>query len=177
MQSDPIAPSVDAVESYRNALNRIGERLRIVRERQGLNMTIALEIRDRYRVAIDPSYMSRMERGKAEIPLRTLVAFARYYRVPLASLVDDGPAGELAGLEYISTDPALGQLLALFARRLGPERARRKLETLLIELLDLAGEKPPSVRKPKAARKKTAGRKKTAKPGKSGKGAPRRPNA
>jgi transcriptional regulator with XRE-family HTH domain len=67
---------VDAVESYRNALNRIGERLRIVRERKGLNMTIALEIRDRYRVAIDPSYMSRMERGKAEIPLRTLVAFA-----------------------------------------------------------------------------------------------------
>ena len=36
---------------------------------------------------LDPSYLSRMERGRAEIPLRTLFALARYYGVAPGDLV------------------------------------------------------------------------------------------
>ncbi len=50
-------------------------------------MSVAREIRERFGVKLDPSYLSRMERGLAEIPRRTLFSLARYYGVAPADLV------------------------------------------------------------------------------------------
>ena len=50
-------------------------------------MAVAKTIRERFGVKLDPSYLSRMERGRAEIPLRTLFALARYYDVAPGDLV------------------------------------------------------------------------------------------
>jgi transcriptional regulator with XRE-family HTH domain len=50
-------------------------------------MAMARVIRERFGVKLDPSYLSRMERGRAEIPLRTLFALARYYGVDPRDLV------------------------------------------------------------------------------------------
>jgi transcriptional regulator with XRE-family HTH domain len=66
---------------------RVGERLRRLRESRGESMAVARLIRERFGVKLDPSYLSRMERGRAEIPLRTLFALARYYGVAPADLV------------------------------------------------------------------------------------------
>lgn len=66
---------------------KVGERLRRLREARGESMSVAREIRERFGVKLDPSYLSRMERGRAEIPLRTLFALARYYGVAPADLV------------------------------------------------------------------------------------------
>lgn len=70
-------------------------------------MAVARLIRERFGVKLDPSYLSRMERGRAEIPLRTLFALARYYGVAPADLVhleefqDGGP------LEDVLSQPDL----------------------------------------------------------------------
>ena len=78
-------------------LRSIGERLRRIREATGKNMTIAHEIRSRYNVKIDPSYLSRMERGKVEIPLRTLYALADYFKVSPGCLIDPEFTGNVSG--------------------------------------------------------------------------------
>lgn len=69
---------------------RVGNQLRVVRESKNLTMSVALEIRDKYKVKLDKSYLSRMERGLTEIPTRTLLAFADYYDISVGQLIDPG---------------------------------------------------------------------------------------
>jgi transcriptional regulator with XRE-family HTH domain len=64
----------------------IGERLRKERLKRGLSMAVAREVRQIYCVKIDSSYLSRIELGKTEIPLRTLFALADYYEVQVSEL-------------------------------------------------------------------------------------------
>lgn len=102
-------------------LRNIGEKLREVREKRGETMSVAAVVRNRYGVKLDPSYLSRMERGKAEIPLRTLLALAHYYRVDPAYFIrsDDFPGAEPAA--YLLLHPELRQQVQLLCADLGEE--------------------------------------------------------
>ena len=124
-------------KSLEHLVKKIGERLRNVRETRGRNMTIAREIRERYGVKIDPSYLSRMERGKAEIPLRTLFALADYYEVEVASLLDPSTTGDAADIEYILSDPDLVRTLTLLKLELGEPLARHHIKRSIEQLLEL----------------------------------------
>src|SRR5690606_14986992 len=57
-------------------LRGIGNRIRQARLRRGLSLQIAHRIRDRADIKLDPSRLSRIERGQAELRLRTLLALA-----------------------------------------------------------------------------------------------------
>ncbi len=123
--------------SLEHIVKKIGERLRNVRETRGKNMTIAREIRERYGVKIDPSYLSRMERGKAEIPLRTLFALADYYEVEVASLLDPSATGDATDIEYILSDPDLVRTLTHLKLELGETLARHHIKRSIEQLLEL----------------------------------------
>ena len=123
--------------SLEHLVKKIGERLRNVRETRGKNMTIAREIRERYGVKIDPSYLSRMERGKAEIPLRTLFALADYYSVEVASLLDPSASGDTADVDYLLTDPDLVKILTHLKLELGENLARHHIKRSIEQLLEL----------------------------------------
>ena len=101
-------------------------------------MTIAYDIRERFGVKIDPSYLSRMERGKTEIPLRTLFALAQYYDVSLPLLLDPSMNGEAYDLEFIYIDPDLHRLMATLRNELGEQQARVYLKRCIELLLDFS---------------------------------------
>jgi transcriptional regulator with XRE-family HTH domain len=95
---------------------RVGEKLRRIREKRGQSMSVASIVRRQYGVKLDPSYLSRMERGKTEIPLRTLLALADFYDVDPGFLVrgDGGEGSDPAGhlLFHPDLKQKLDQLLA-----------------------------------------------------------------
>ncbi len=130
-------------KSLEHIVKKIGERLRTVRETRGKNMTIAREIRETYGVKIDPSYLSRMERGKAEIPLRTLFALSDYYGVEVATVIDPSAQGDAAGIEYILADPDLVRMLTHLQMELGDQNARHHLKRSIEQLLELSKSRKP----------------------------------
>ncbi len=131
------------ITTLEQTVKKIGERLRNVRETRGKNMTIAREIRERYGVKIDPSYLSRMERGKAEIPLRTLFALADYYEVEVASLLHSAQTGDATDIEYILSDPDLVRTLTHLKLELGENLARHHIKRSIEQLLELRKDRKP----------------------------------
>lgn len=108
---------------------RVAARLRTVRQRRGESTAVAREVRTRYGVKLDPSYLSKMERGEAEIPMRTLFALAEYYEIDPRELIELEP-GESAALPHASSIFANSKLrteLAELSERLGSD--------LMIELM------------------------------------------
>ena len=73
-------------------LKDIGVRIKAPRAGRGLTLTaLSTELRAKYGVKIDAGYLSKIENGKAEIPLRTLFAIADYFEMsPTKLLGDDG---------------------------------------------------------------------------------------
>jgi len=130
---------------HKELLKNIGEKIRKARFARGVSMNIALEIRERYGVKLDSSYLSRIERGKAEIPLRTLAAVANYFNLEPAYFLDFKNKANASGTEYIERDPGLVELLIRLRDLLGPDKAQDHLKHLLkdiFRILEAAG--PPA---------------------------------
>lgn len=62
---------------------RIGQTLREIREERGLKLAHTANYRHKLGIKIDPSYLSRMETGMVEIPMRTLYPLVKNYGINL----------------------------------------------------------------------------------------------
>lgn len=82
------------VPLYEERLALLGERLRRLRKARGKSMRAADEVRVRYGVKLDASYLSRAERGRIALPLRTLFALADFYGVEASTLLAFPAAGQ-----------------------------------------------------------------------------------
>ena len=87
-------------QPFNITLKLIGGRIRKLRFAKGETMKVAYFIRAEYGVKLDPSYLSRIERGKTEIPLRTLLAISHYYGIKPGALLD----GDQEGVTLPKTD-------------------------------------------------------------------------
>ena len=103
---------------------KIGARLREKRQEKGLSMAVARLIRAEYGVKLDPSYLSRIERGKNEIPLRTLCALADFYQTTVEELVRDA-SGEKEEESPSSASVSEEPLPQANGARVGEERESR----------------------------------------------------
>ncbi len=108
-------------------------------------MKIATDIRAQYGVKLDPSYLSRIERGKTEIPLRTLLAIADYFEIRPGFLLDYAPSDSPKGTEYVFMDPQLVQYIIRLKELLGEENAREHLQDLLRDILKLVNSLSPTI--------------------------------
>ncbi len=90
-------------------------------------MAVAKIIRERFGVKLDASYLSRMERGKVEIPLRTLFACAKYYEIDPCDLIrSDEHVGE-SPVQHMLLQPDLKSAFELLYQEIGKDN--------LVELL------------------------------------------
>ena len=97
-------------------------------------MGVAFKIRADYNVKLDPSYLSRIERGKVEIPLRTLFALADYFDVNPLYLLDMEKA-EGDGGEYILEEPDLNDALRKLREKLGEDSAKEYVGKFIKQIL------------------------------------------
>ena len=107
--------------------SRVGERLRKLREARGESMSVAKTIRERFGVKLDASYLSRMERGKVEIPLRTLFACAKYYEVDPCDLIRSDEYSDESPVHNMFLQPDLKSAFELLYVEMGKDN--------LVELL------------------------------------------
>ena len=106
-------------------------------------MAIAATIRENYGVSLDASYLSRMERGKAEIPLRTLYALCLHYEITPEEIMREtwGPGDStLAYRALCLADERLGGHFAELVRIYGPESAARVLFFVVRAAKDILNE-------------------------------------
>ena len=101
---------------------RVGPRLRRWRMRRGLSISDTARQAKAQGVACDSSYLSRMERGEVNIPLRTMLALCRVLRI--------GPQ-DVLGRDFPTTQSALDSL---------PQRTLRLLIFLADKDTRLMGE-------------------------------------
>ena len=116
---------------------KIGERIRKLREAKGRSMSIADDIRAEYAVKLDASYLSRMELGKAQIPLRTIFALADYFKINPALLIDPDILGDMAGVDFLAQDETLLKNLIRLKEGLGDEKTRNHLLRFTSQLLEV----------------------------------------
>ena len=119
-------------------LERLGTRLRFLRTQKGLSMeTHAKQIADHYNIRLRQSYYSKIERGLAAPPLRTLYALADYYDTTVCSLFDMPlPEGRTTAREFLQKSKLLF-LLEEFVHNVGSEKAERYLCKVLEEANEL----------------------------------------
>ena len=110
--------------AHKENLKLIGERIRKLRFARGDSMKIAFEIRAKYGVKLDPSYLSRIERGKTEIPLRTLYAISDYFDLKPTYLMDGNQDNDR------KIDPLVESKILDLTKKIGPEK--------LFDLLNVA---------------------------------------
>ena len=115
----------------------IGYRIRQIRLARGKTQQISLEVRKKYGVKLSPNYLSRMERGQTEIPLRTLFALADYLEVHPNHLIDPYSGTHPPEIDYLFKDNELLDCIALLKIRIGETGARRILKTLMSEVLNI----------------------------------------
>ena len=128
---------------HEEILLTIGEKLRELRQSRGLSMNIARDIRAHYGVKIDSSYLSRIERGKTEIPLRTLFALSDYFEVHPAYFLENVSAFKKANdIDYITLDRLLVQVLKEFKDTVGEKKARQHLREHMSSVLTMLQEIP-----------------------------------
>jgi transcriptional regulator with XRE-family HTH domain len=131
------------VPSENSNLNKsIGETLRRVRVSRGHNLSVANEIRTLYKIKLDPSYLSRMELGKAEVPLRTLIAFADYYQIPLNDILKHSIPQEklIKGINTIIGNDQVHNSLLILIDELGEEKTLELIRGYLTRTIDLISE-------------------------------------
>ncbi len=111
---------------------RIGKRLRELRIARNYSMNVAVLVRERSGVKIDSSYLSRLERGRAALPFRTLFALLGFYGVSpgdfFASVFtsDEDRARTLENLDRLTRMEAdIQELRAQFEAVRSPEVQRR----------------------------------------------------
>ncbi|MCB1308443.1 MAG: helix-turn-helix transcriptional regulator [Leptospiraceae bacterium] len=118
-----------AMQLHEKQLKEIGQRLRAVRKARGLPMRIAATIRERYGVKLDQSYLSRMERGESEVPLRTLFALADFFEVDPCDLLR--PNAHRTSSELILKTPVIQKQLDLLMEYLPERQLVRIIESCL----------------------------------------------
>jgi hypothetical protein len=129
-----------SVISENKSLNKtIGETLRRIRVSRGHPLTIAHHIRDMYSIKLDPSYLSRMELGKAEVPLRTLTALADYYQISLQEILKHSDPNEkiLKGISHIVENDQVHSSLLILIEELGEEKTLNLVKGYLLRIIDL----------------------------------------
>lgn len=135
----------------RDIFRIIGSRIRATRKERDIKMTIADEVRAAYKVKLNPSYLSKMERGKVAIPLKTLLALADFYQVHPSLWIDPIPDGAGKELAYLFQNPRLVELLATLRELAGEDEAVDMLATYVEQLNKSLGA-PRKNRPVKAAR-------------------------
>ena len=92
---------------FQERLDLMGRRLRALRRARGLSMRMADQVRNRYGVRLDPSYLSRVERGRAALPMRTLFALADYFGVEPTALfsAEESPGASPLSSTAVSAHP------------------------------------------------------------------------
>jgi len=136
-----------------NDFSLIGKRIRDLRISRNFKTSIAHEIRKKYDVKIDPSYLSRMERGKTEIPLRTLFAIADFFDVKPSFFIGNNQAGPTEA-SYIFDDPELANDIIILKKILGEKNARKQLKKILELFIALTEDIIPVEKSLKAAQPK-----------------------
>ncbi|MEQ8352405.1 MAG: helix-turn-helix transcriptional regulator [Leptospiraceae bacterium] len=107
-------------------ISRFGQDVKLYRENRGLRMSDAAEdLRKRYGLKIDQSYLSRIESGQVDIKLKHFLALADYLQLDISSLVASLTAP--SGIEYIARDPYVFRSLIRLREELGPEDALQTL--------------------------------------------------
>ena len=130
---------------HEQILKTIGEKLRELRQAQGLSMNIARDIRAKYGVKIDSSYLSRIERGKTETPLRTLFALSDYFKVHPSYLLENVSAFKKTNsIDFIATDPPLVQDIIELKGKVGEKKVREFLRTTMKSILGIVREISPN---------------------------------
>ncbi len=116
-------------------------------------MNIARDIRARYGVKIDSSYLSRIERGKTEIPLRTLFALSDYFEVHPSYLLENVSAFKKTNnIDFITMDANLVADLKAFKDTVGEKKARQHLREHMTSVLTMVREISPGGLELRAAR-------------------------
>ncbi len=121
-------------------IKRIGMRLRQLRREHGESMAIHSKIAKKYNIRMKQSHYSKIERGVAAPPLRTLFAIADYFGVSILDFFDPPEAERDSKLHYILHNPPLHSLLLELEERSGPQKAAQYLKLLISMLLEMLQE-------------------------------------
>lgn len=108
----------------------IGDRLREYREIRGLSIvSLARSVKAEYpEIAIDGSYLSRMERGKVSIPLRTLAAICAVLGARLSDIF-----GKLEDGGYVEIMRQVDHEMSGYVTRLFEEVGPRAFLSLMFD--------------------------------------------
>ena len=116
-------------------ISRFGQDVKLYRENRGLRMTDAAEdLRKRYGLKIDQSYLSRIESGQVDIKLKHFLAIADYLQLDVSALVASMVAP--SGIEYLAQDPYVFRTLVKLREDLGERDALLSLRRFLEWLSD-----------------------------------------
>ncbi len=103
-------------------------------------MTIADEIRVRYRVKLNASYLSKMERGKVAIPLKTLLALADYFSVHPGLWIDPVPDGATEDFRFLYSNQRLMNSMLELQEIVGDDESGEMLLTYIQQLIKTLGQ-------------------------------------
>lgn len=134
----------------RDIFRIIGGRIRATRKDRGVKMTIADDVRTAYKVKLNPSYLSKMERGKVAIPLKTMLALADYYKVHPSQWIDPVPEAASQESGFLFENHRLMESLLKLQDLVGQEECTEMLTTYVEQLIKTLG--PRSGQSVKAAR-------------------------
>ena len=95
------------------------------------------QLRTQYGIKIDPSYLSKIENGKVEVPLRTLMAIADYFSVDPGGLISEGEGGIPKELRGILMDEEFINNLRRLRMAVGEETIVRHMRDTVDEWLRL----------------------------------------
>ena len=112
-------------------LIKLGARLRQLRTQRGETMDIYEKISRDYNIRLKQSYYSKIERGLASPPLRTLYALADYFEIDFASLFDTQNEESQKYPQYLLQKPELIALLEQFGANMGVEKAAKYLKKII----------------------------------------------
>ena len=112
-------------------LIKLGARLRQLRIQRGETMSIYEKISRDYNVRLKQSHYSKIERGLASPPLRTLFALADYFEVEIVSLFETQNKKGEQYPQYLLQKPDLIAILEQFGSNLGIEKAAKYLKKMV----------------------------------------------
>lgn len=124
----------------REVFIKLGQSLRKAREASGLSLReTSEEVQARFGVRLGTNYLGKIERGEARVPLDTLVALARYFKVNPASWVDDSDESDEPELHFFA-DKELVVLLKWMQKNRGDKYTIEFLKQNL--LTEVIGNRP-----------------------------------
>ena len=122
-------------------LKRLGVRLRYLRNKKGDTMAIHKKISKIYKIRMNQSYYSKLERGMVSPPIRTILALANYFEVDLNYLLDIPISPKYKNLELLFQEPEFLDVLENFCQEMGIKKAKSYLLSTLKANLNLLSTK------------------------------------